>query len=139
MSGGGCFRSDVCNFLSICEESICKRNEAEFKEFVHIFETKISLTFSLICSDQILNFPDLHMKNKHLSNNLHTSNLVPRVVSEPLFQSSSHKTTPVQGVVFGGEFDFIAMKFRMAVRVWRHKHFVDMKILYLQQDVGQDP
>ena len=41
-------------------------------------------------------------------------NLVPRVVSEPLFQSSYQKTTLVQGVVFYGEFDFIAMKFRMA-------------------------
>ena len=45
-------------------------------------------------------------------------NLVPRVASEPLFQSSSQKTTLVRGVVFDGEFDFIAMKFRMAVRVW---------------------
>ena len=44
-------------------------------------------------------------------------NLVPRVVSEPLFQSSSQKTTLVQGVVFEGEFDFIAMKFRMIVSV----------------------
>ena len=25
------------------------------------------------------------------------------------------------------------------VSIYRHKHFVDMKILYLQQDVGQDP
>ena len=24
------------------------------------------------------------------------------------------------------------------VSIYRHKHFVDMKILYLQQDVGQD-
>ena len=45
-------------------------------------------------------------------------NLVPREVSEPLFQSSSQKTTLVQGVVFYGEFDFIAMKFRMDIRVW---------------------
>ena len=36
-------------------------------------------------------------------------NLVPMVVSEPLFQSSSQKTTLVQGVVSDGEFDFIAM------------------------------
>ena len=45
-------------------------------------------------------------------------NLVPRVVSEPQFQSSSQKTTLVQGVVFDGEFDFIAIKFRMAVKEW---------------------
>ena len=45
-------------------------------------------------------------------------NLVPREVFEPLFQSSSQKTTLVQRVVFDGEFDFIAMKFRMAVRLW---------------------
>ena len=45
-------------------------------------------------------------------------NLVPRIVSEPPFQSSSQKTTVVQGVVFYGKFDFIAMKFRIAVRVW---------------------
>ena len=47
------------------------------------------------------------------------------------------------GVVFDGEFDFIAMTFRMAgqgmVSSYRHKHFVDMKILYLQQDVGKNP
>ena len=46
------------------------------------------------------------------------TNLVPKVVSEPLFQSSPQKTTLVQGVIFYGDFDFIAMKFRMAVRVW---------------------
>ena len=39
------------------------------------------------------------------------------VVSEPLFQSSSQKATLVQGVVSDEEFDFIAMKSRMAVRV----------------------
>ena len=41
-----------------------------------------------------------------------------RVVSEPLFQSSSQKTTLVQRVVFDGEFDFIAIRFRIAVRIW---------------------
>ena len=39
------------------------------------------------------------------------SSLVPRIVSECLFQSSSQKTTLVLGVVFEGEFDFIPIKF----------------------------
>ena len=65
-------------------------------------------------------------------------NLVTRVVSEPLFSSLSQKTTLVKGVVFDGKFDFITMKFRIAVRVWFRfiamstlffKSFVDMEIL----------
>ena len=68
---------------------------------------------------------------------LSTSNLLPRVFSEPLFRSWSQKTTLVQEIVFDGEFDFIAMKSGYGFD--RHNHFVDMKILYLQKDVGQDP
>ena len=45
------------------------------------------------------------------------TNLALRAVSKLLFQSSSQKTTLVQGVVFDEKFDFIAMKFQMAVRV----------------------
>ena len=56
-------------------------------------------------------------------------NLVPRVVSELLFQSSSRKTTLVQGVVFDGEFDLIAMKFWMAVKVWFQ--FIVISTLFL--------
>ena len=65
-------------------------------------------------------------------------NLVPRVVSEPL----SQKTTLVQGSLL------IKILFyrhdasngcQDIVSIYRYKHFVDMKILYLQQDAGQDP
>ena len=45
-------------------------------------------------------------------------NLVTRVGSEPLFQSLSQKTALVKGVVYDRKFDFIVMKFRMAVMVW---------------------
>ena len=69
------------------------------------------------------------------------ANHVPREVSEPLFQSSSQKTSLVQGIVFVGEFDFIATNFRMAVRVWFRfiaiNTLLTSKILDLQQDVGQ--
>ena len=39
--------------------------------------------------------------------------LVPRVVSEPRFQSSPQRTTTAEVIVFEGEFDLIAMKFRI--------------------------
>ena len=41
-------------------------------------------------------------------------NLVPRVVSEPLFQSSSKKTTLAQGVVFVRVFETADIRFRMS-------------------------
>ena len=40
-------------------------------------------------------------------------NLVPRVVAEPLFQSSSQKTTLALGIVFVGVFETADVRFRM--------------------------
>ena len=55
--------------------------------------------------------------NIRIASLLVTNTLIPRVVSVLLFQSSSQKTTLVQGAILDGEFDFIVMKFQMAVRV----------------------
>ena len=43
-----------------------------------------------------------------------TANLVPRIVSEPLFQSLSQMTTLAQGVVFVGVFETTDIRFRMS-------------------------
>ena len=41
-------------------------------------------------------------------------NLVPKVVSEPLFHSSSQKTTLAQGVISVGVFEAVNAKFRLS-------------------------
>ena len=41
-------------------------------------------------------------------------NLVPRIVSEPLFQSSYQMTTLAQGIVFVGVFETADIRFRMS-------------------------
>ena len=52
-----------------------------------------------------------HYHNNKRSNRV---SLVPRIVSEPLFQSSSQKTTLAQGVVFVGVFETADIRSRMS-------------------------
>ena len=58
---------------------------------------------------------EILLSNRILLTKSHESfNLVPGVVSDPLFQSPSQMTTLAQGVVFVGVFETADIRFRMS-------------------------